>query len=151
MSQESQPIDNGPDQDTPAWYTRHGFTGLAPLGQLIFASILLLVGFLVWSLWAKGNFTTPSGQADTFLDTFRDWLMGLAKLLAVPLGVAYAAHFFLPKRKFYRQQFFCAECGRLLGFTITQCPRIECGSNKYTTDSDLAKRRAYLWNKKQAQ
>ncbi|HEX41923.1 MAG TPA: hypothetical protein ENN81_07665 [Phycisphaerales bacterium] len=142
---QSKPADTTTDQEPSPWYTRHGFTGLHPVGQLAFVAIALAVAAVVWFAWAKGDFTAPSGDAETFLDSFRDWLLGLAKMVAPPLAVAYAAHFFLPKRRFYRQQFFCAECGRLLGFAITRCPRMECGSNKYTTDPDLAKRRAHLW------
>ncbi len=119
--------------------------GLRPVGQLAFVAIALATAAVVWFTWAKGDFAAPTGDPATFLDSFRDWLLGLAKLVGVPLAVAYCVHFFLPKRRFYRQQFFCAECGQLLGFAITRCPRIECGSNKYTTDLDLAGRRERLW------
>jgi len=141
----SNPANASSTREPSPWYTRHGFTGLRPVGQLAFVAIALAAAAVVWFTWARGDFTAPTGDPATFLDSFRDWLLGLAKVVGLPLAVAYCVHFFLPKRRFYRQQFFCAECGQSLGFAITRCPRIECGSNKYTTDGDLASRRERLW------
>ncbi len=140
----------GKDDDTQtdkSCYTKYGFSGLSVIGKVAFIAIALGVGGLVWLVWAKGDFAAPSGEAAGFLDSFRSWLLGAAKIIGFAMAAAYGGHFFLPKQKFYRQQFFCAECGQLLGFAIVQCPNMQCGSNRYTTDSQIAKRRAFLWQK----
>jgi len=87
-------------------------------------------------------------QIEDLLTNMPVYAWAIIKITGGGLIAAYVAHFFLPKRKFYKQEFYCADCGEFLGYSITKCPRIECGSNRYTTDAELAHRQSYKWQKK---
>jgi len=45
---------------------------------------------------------------------------------------AIIALFTLPRVSYYRQEYFCADCGQFLGYSPSYCDR--CGCNRYTTD-----------------
>ena len=129
---------------TDQYYTKHGFTGLALAGKLLFILIFVAVGAAVWFFFAKPDLF----EGESLLSHLP---LAIAKVVGIGLAAAFGVHFFLPKQQFQRQEFFCAECGLSLGYSIQRCPRTECGSNRYTTDAELAKRRAYQWQKQNRQ
>ncbi len=133
------------------YYTKHGFNGLNFVGKLAFLGILFGVGTVVYLAWARGDFVRPETEPAGFVESVRSWASGILKIGGIALAAAYGAHFFLPKAKFQKQQFWCAECGRFIGYTAERCPRPECRSNKYTTDGELARQREFRWEKQNKQ
>lgn len=131
--------------------TKHGFTGLTTVGKLLFLLVLAAAGALVWLIFVRGGFADGVAEAESFIDRITAYVGAIIKIGGGGLVAAYIAQFFLPKLKFYKQEFYCAECGKLIGYSIQRCPRIECGSNRYTTDAALAETRTRKWQKQHEQ
>lgn len=134
-----------------SYYTKHGFKGLTGTGKLLFVLILVAVGVAVWFFFVKPDFAEYDFQLEELFIWIPSYVWAIIKIIGAGLVAAYVAHFFLPKLKFHEKEFYCADCGEFLGHSIQGCPRVECGSNRYTTDAELAKRKAYKWQKQNAQ
>ncbi|NIP25907.1 MAG: hypothetical protein GWN67_16100 [Phycisphaerae bacterium] len=122
-----------------SYYINHGFKGLTGTGKLLFILVFVVTGATIWFFFVKP--VLP--EEDSLLNYLPSYLWAIIKIVGAGLAAAYIAHFFLPKLKFHKQKFYCAECGEFLGYSIQRCPRAECGSNRYTTDAELAQRRSY--------
>ena len=131
-----------------SYYTKHGYSGLTSAGKSVFVLVFLVAGVVVWFVFVKPDLAGQGVQIEDLLTNMPVYAWAIIKITGGGLIAAYVAHFFLPKRKFYKQEFYCADCGEFLGYSITKCPRIECGSNRYTTDAELARRQSYKWQKK---
>ena len=119
------------------FYRKHGFGGLKVLGKLGFILVFAAVGWLIWEFSVSGNVAEARQAGENAL---KSYLIGGVKIFTGGLIVSYVVHFFLPHKKFARQQFYCADCGEFMGFKIGNCVNPECGSNRYTTDAGKAKR-----------
>ena len=118
-----------------------GLKGLTALSKLIFLAIFLLVAFLVWELSAKGNIEQAKQTGE---DVLISWITATGKMIIAGLLCAYAAHFFLPHTSFKGHEFYCADCGQLLGDNIIRCINPRCLSNRYTTDPSIAEKAKLL-------
>jgi len=132
-------------------YKKHGFKGLTTTGKLFFILAFITAGASVWFFSVKPDFAESDVQPENFPSYILSYVWAIIKVMGVGLIAAYLVHFFLPKVKFPKHEFYCADCGEFLGYSIERCPRIECCSNRYTTDAELAKRQAFKWQKKHSQ
>lgn len=121
------------------YYTRFGFTHLNRFGKLGFLLVFAAVAWLVWEVRVSADWAGI--EIDNLLEDAPAYGIALGKIIGAGLIAAYlAAAIILPRKKYPRQKFYCAECGYFLGYLITTCPR--CDSNKYTINPELAARRA---------
>ena len=119
------------------YYKKRGFKGLTALSKLIFIAIFIAVAFLVWQMSGKGNIEQAKLAGE---DVLSDWITAIGKMLIAGFVCAYTAHFFLPHTILKKQKFYCADCGQLLGYKITECTNPNCLSNRYTTDAKRAEK-----------
>lgn len=134
-----------------SYYTKHGFKGLTRTGKLLFVLIFMATGTVVWFFFVQPDLVGYGVQIDNFFTYMPSYVWAIIKITGSGLIIAYLAHFFLPKLKFHRKEFYCADCGEFLGYSIQKCPRVECSSNRYTTDAGLAERKSYKWQKQNQQ
>ncbi len=116
-------------------YKLLGFRGLSSFGKLLFLIILLTAASATWIVWGKYKYADATNIAGQ--------IISLAFPVVAGLVIAFIVSFILPKQKFSKREFFCAQCGQFIGTRIETCSN--CGSNKYLTDETRAR---FLRNKR---
>lgn len=115
------------------FFKKEGFEGLTIPGQLtcifIFLSITTSVMFAFhFAYGAVDEFATTTAEQNFAGISF------FARLfVSVIIGWVISAffYFFMPKRNFFKDEYFCADCGQFLGYQAACCERCKC--NRCTT------------------
>jgi hypothetical protein len=118
--------------------TKFGFIGLSAIGKIAFIFVFLSAAVAIWQFNVRDQWQQAQAQDADIITIARVCTIGIAKIIGSGLIAAYFAHFFLPKKKFYKNKFYCADCGQFLGYSIQICPNPQCRSNRYTTSPKLA-------------
>ena len=101
------------------YFKKSGFVGLSMQGKLIDIGISF-VGFVIACFVfgaVRNNVVNYAG-------------VSLAVISSVVVG--WIAQFFLPRDRYYKDEYYCSDCGQYFGYSPRVCEK--CGCNRYTTE-----------------
>lgn len=121
------------------YFKEAGFGGLTSKSKLIIISVVILVAAISWFLLRSKLLLLGMSYILNDLPTkgsfFYNTFGVLEALLLGAIGGAILDQF-LPRQTYYKDEYFCADCGQFIGYNSTTCER--CGCNRNTKEDSGA-------------